>query len=143
LAVPSPCTAPAVFGPGDVTNACSFNTVWSNHSGGAHFAFADGSVRFLTHTVTQPLAIQPASYSPAINAAAPVAPTTSTTPAATTLSPLTPVLVSSSTLTRRAALVNVNAVADTTTNTTTTTTTISVIEALATRNAGEIIDPLD
>lgn len=40
---------PYAFTPGDVRDHCSAFKFWSRHPGGAHFAFADGSVRFLTH----------------------------------------------------------------------------------------------
>lgn len=45
------CTA-AKFGPGQVNNFCSFNSVWSTHTGGANFLFADGHVAFLTYQVS-------------------------------------------------------------------------------------------
>ena len=35
------------FGPGSLRNQCDMFHFWSLHSGGAHFLFADGSVRFL------------------------------------------------------------------------------------------------
>jgi prepilin-type N-terminal cleavage/methylation domain-containing protein/prepilin-type processing-associated H-X9-DG protein len=44
------CTAPSVsFRPGQITNACDVNHFWSLHTGGANFAFADGSVRFISY----------------------------------------------------------------------------------------------
>jgi prepilin-type N-terminal cleavage/methylation domain-containing protein/prepilin-type processing-associated H-X9-DG protein len=48
----TPCPAPAVFGPGSPQNFCSFNSVWSMHTGGANFLFVDGHVTFLTYAVT-------------------------------------------------------------------------------------------
>ena len=40
---------PYLFGPGDPNNMCDTFHFWSRHPGGAHFAFADGSVRFLRY----------------------------------------------------------------------------------------------
>jgi len=41
---------PHHFGPGKVTDDCSAFHFWSLHAGGAHFAHADGSVRFLAYS---------------------------------------------------------------------------------------------
>jgi prepilin-type N-terminal cleavage/methylation domain-containing protein/prepilin-type processing-associated H-X9-DG protein len=41
---------PYSFGPGQFDNQCDAFHFWSPHPGGAHFAFADGSVRFLAYS---------------------------------------------------------------------------------------------
>jgi prepilin-type processing-associated H-X9-DG protein len=49
-----PCPATAYrFAPGGVTDNCAQLRFWSLHDGGANFAFADGSVRFLRYTIGQ------------------------------------------------------------------------------------------
>lgn len=48
-----PCQRPAVFGPGSGTSYCPFNAPNSMHPGGGNFAFADGSIRFLSFNVTR------------------------------------------------------------------------------------------
>jgi hypothetical protein len=45
-----PCPRPYVFQPGNVVDSCGVNNFWSNHLGGALFAFADGSVRFVSYS---------------------------------------------------------------------------------------------
>jgi prepilin-type processing-associated H-X9-DG protein/prepilin-type N-terminal cleavage/methylation domain-containing protein len=47
------CPEVAYFQPGNLKDACSINHLWSFHSGGANFAFADGSVRFISYSSSQ------------------------------------------------------------------------------------------
>lgn len=50
--VPAPPATKFVFGPGRIGNECDRYHFWSLHTLGANFLFADGSVRFLTYSIS-------------------------------------------------------------------------------------------
>jgi prepilin-type N-terminal cleavage/methylation domain-containing protein/prepilin-type processing-associated H-X9-DG protein len=49
-------------GPNNTNDFCSFNYLWSGHSGGANFAVADGSVRFLSYSIDKTTLAKAATY---------------------------------------------------------------------------------
>ena len=55
------CPNPTVFGPYTLNSNCAYNAPSSFHTGGGNFLFSDGSVRFLTFSIT---AIIPNSIPP-------------------------------------------------------------------------------
>jgi prepilin-type N-terminal cleavage/methylation domain-containing protein len=44
------CSGTGVFKPGSLRDDCDVNHLWSLHTDGGYFAFADGSVRFIAYT---------------------------------------------------------------------------------------------
>jgi prepilin-type processing-associated H-X9-DG protein len=58
----SGCIGPFRFGPGRLENPCDRFHFWSLHPGGAHFLFADGSVRLLPYSA-QPIMVSLATRS--------------------------------------------------------------------------------
>jgi prepilin-type N-terminal cleavage/methylation domain-containing protein/prepilin-type processing-associated H-X9-DG protein len=56
------CPNPAYFSPGNASDNCSFNHFWSYHTGGANFALADGSVRFISYAAATTTLLQLSTY---------------------------------------------------------------------------------
>jgi prepilin-type N-terminal cleavage/methylation domain-containing protein/prepilin-type processing-associated H-X9-DG protein len=46
------CNFPAVYAAGDLANGCDQNHFWSLHTGGGNWTMADGSVHFISYSVT-------------------------------------------------------------------------------------------
>jgi prepilin-type processing-associated H-X9-DG protein len=42
-----------LFGPASVTDPCAYNNAGSFHSGGANLAFGDGSVQFISYSISR------------------------------------------------------------------------------------------
>jgi len=57
------CPQVSLFGPTDLNHCCSLNHFGSFHTGGANFAFGDGSVRFISYSIAN-VALPPASQVP-------------------------------------------------------------------------------
>lgn len=49
-------------GPQTVNNLCAFNYLWSNHTGGGHFGLADGTVRYVSYSVTPSVVLAMSTY---------------------------------------------------------------------------------
>jgi prepilin-type processing-associated H-X9-DG protein len=46
------CSSPSVPGPGLDQDDCAFNSLWSNHTNGCNYLFADGHVVFIPYSST-------------------------------------------------------------------------------------------
>ncbi len=47
------CPDPAYYGPGEYTDRCAFNGLWSPHAAGGNFCMTDGSVRPISYAMGQ------------------------------------------------------------------------------------------